>query len=117
MGVFSIADKFPSFGRFRRISISYFGFEAPVSGEQIAQLHDCKYCSEMRFFKINYLSMNEQNLALDKNFNVVSRKVNASSPIARVSEIARFLELERRQHSVFKLDAFSFRPICKFFFE
>ena len=69
------------------------------------------------FLKINYLSVNEQNLTLDKNFDMVPRKVDASSPIARISEIARSLEFERRQHSVFKLDAFSFRSICKFFFE
>lgn len=73
---------------------------------------------KIRIFEINegrHLSVDEQNFTLDKNFYVIARKVNASSPIARVPEIARFFELEGRQHSVFKLDAFAFRPIRKFF--
>ena len=69
------------------------------------------------FDKISYLRVNEQNFTLDKNFYMVARKMNAASPIARVPEIARFLKLVGRQHSVLKLDAFAFRSIRKFFFE
>ena len=69
------------------------------------------------FDKISYLRVNEQNFTLDKNFYVVARKMNAASPIARVPEIARFLKLVGRHHSVLKLDAFAFRSIRKFFLE
>ena len=65
---------------------------------------------------ISYLSMNIQDLTLDKYFYMISGKMDTSSPIPRVSEIAGFLELARGQHFVFIFDAFSFRSIRQFFF-
>ena len=70
----------------------------------------------MNKISINYLSVNIQDLTLDKHFYVIAGEVDTSSPIPRVSKIAGFLELAGGQHFVFILDAFSLRSIRQFFF-